>query len=83
MPLKLTITSLTGGERQERTLSKGTLSIGRGSGNDWVLSDPDQHLSRTHCMLSYEQGQYWLTDLSTNGMLLNGARSPTGTAAPC
>jgi type VI secretion system protein len=77
MPLKLTITSLSGGERQERTLSKGTLSIGRGSGNDWVLPDPDQHLSRTHCMLSYEQGQYWLTDLSTNGMLLNGARTPT------
>ena len=77
MPLKLTLTSLSGGDRQERTLSRGTLSIGRGSGNDWVLPDPEQHLSRTHCMLGFEQGQYWLTDLSTNGMLLNGSRTPT------
>ena len=57
MPLKLTLTSLSGGERQERTLSKATLSIGRGSGNDWVLPDPDQHLSRTHCMIGFEQGR--------------------------
>jgi type VI secretion system protein len=77
VPLKLVLTSLSGGDRQDRVLSKGSLSIGRGSGNDWVLPDPDQHLSRTHCMLSFEQGQYWITDLSTNGMLINGSRTPT------
>ena len=77
MALKLTLTPLSGGERQERTLSRASLSIGRGSGNDWVLADPDQHLSRTHCMIGFEQGQYWLTDLSTNGMLVNGSRTPT------
>jgi type VI secretion system FHA domain protein len=77
MALKLVMTPLSGGERQERTLSKGSLSIGRGTGNDWVLADPDQHLSRTHCMLSHEQGQYWIADLSTNGMLINGSSTPT------
>jgi type VI secretion system FHA domain protein len=77
VPLKLVLTSLSGGERQNRVLSKGSLSIGRGSGNDWVLADPDQHLSRTHCMIGFEQGQYWITDLSTNGMLINGSPTPT------
>ncbi len=78
MPLTLTITQARGGgERQTRLLSQGTLSIGRASGNDWVLADPEQHLSRTHCMIAFEGGHYWITDLSTNGMLINGAREPT------
>jgi type VI secretion system FHA domain protein len=83
MPLILTMTqtkgsqSRSGGDRQIRTLGQGTLSIGRAAGNDWVLADPEQHLSRTHCMISFEGGRYMLTDLSTNGMLINGAREPT------
>jgi type VI secretion system protein len=78
MPLRLTMTPTGGhGERQTRTLAQGSLSIGRAGGNDWVLADPDQHLSRTHCMVGFEGGQYWITDLSTNGMLINGAREPT------
>jgi type VI secretion system protein len=78
MPLTLTITQARGGgERQTRLLTQGSLSIGRGAGNDWVLADPDQHLSRTHCMIAFEGGRYWITDLSTNGMLVNGAREPT------
>ena len=81
MPLILTITPAQGqgrsADRQVRTLAQGSLSIGRAAGNDWVLADPDQHLSRTHCMISYDAGRYVLTDLSTNGMLINGAREPT------
>lgn len=78
MPLILTIKPTRGGgDRQIRTLAQGTLSIGRAPGNDWVLADPDQHLSRTHCMVAFEGGRYVLTDLSTNGLLINGAREPT------
>jgi type VI secretion system protein len=77
MPLRLIISQGKGGERQTRTLSRGTLSIGRAAGNDWVLQDPDQHLSRTHCIVSFEDGKYWITDRSTNGMYINGARQPT------
>ena len=76
MALKLNLTGGAGG-RQTRTLASGTLSIGRGDRNDWVLADPDRHLSKTHCMLSVENGQYILTDLSTNGVSINGARTPT------
>ncbi|MFL0809046.1 MAG: type VI secretion system-associated FHA domain protein TagH [Agarilytica sp.] len=53
-------------------------TIGRGDGNDWVLSDPDRFLSSRHCSLSCEGGQYYLTDLSTNGTFINGAPEPVG-----
>ena len=66
-----------GGSGQTKLLSTGTLSIGRGAGNDWVLPDPDRTLSKTHCVISVENGRYILTDLSTNGVHINGARQAT------
>ena len=65
------------GTSQTKLLTKGTLSIGRGAGNDWVLPDPDRHLSKTHCILSVENGRLVLTDVSTNGVHINGARQAT------
>ena len=53
-------------------------SIGRGKNNFWVLDDPSRYLSSTHCKISYENGQYFITDLSTNGTFLNGSPSPLG-----
>jgi type VI secretion system protein len=66
------------GTRETRTLGDGTLSIGRGPGNDWVLADPDRHLSKTHCLVSGLGGRFELTDVSTNGVFVNGAREPLG-----
>ncbi len=60
-----------------RLLERGTISIGRGERNDWVLPDPERHLSKTHCVLSVENGAVVLTDCSTNGVRINGARQPT------
>ena len=75
MALRLTLSG--GAGRGSRTFSSGTLSIGRGERNDWVLADPERHLSKTHCVLSLENGNCVLTDLSTNGVTINGARQPT------
>ncbi len=78
MALTLTLEHRRGlAPREMRTLASGTLSIGRAAGNDWVLSDPDRHLSKTHCVISIEGGRPVLTDLSTNGVFINGAREPT------
>jgi type VI secretion system FHA domain protein len=78
MPLILTLTDRSGrGLRDRKTLVRGSLSIGRASGNDWVLEDPDRHLSKTHCMVSAESGRWVLTDMSTNGVFINGAAQPT------
>ena len=71
--MALTLTLRGGGMRETRTLERGTLSIGRSSGNDWVLPDPDQLLSRTHCMIAVADGHCVLTDVSTNGVFVNGS----------
>jgi type VI secretion system protein len=74
MPLTLVLDGGPGGVgRETRTLSQGTLSIGRAPGNDWVLADPDRQLSKTHCVIVGAGGRYMLTDLSTNGVYVNGA----------
>jgi type VI secretion system protein len=72
MPLTLTLAAGSSG-RDTRTLSRGTLSIGRAPGNDWVLPDPERQLSKTHCVIAAAGGHYLLTDLSTNGVFVNGS----------
>ena len=61
-------------QRETRTVEEGRLTIGRSPGNDWVLLDPAQHLSKTHCVVSLERGRYVLTDCSSNGVFLNGSK---------
>jgi type VI secretion system protein len=70
MPLTLTLA----GTRESRTIDRGTLSIGRAPGNDWVLADPERLLSKTHCYIGFAAGRYVLTDVSTNGVFINGGR---------
>jgi type VI secretion system FHA domain protein len=77
MALKLTLKGGSDGRGQTRVLSSGTLTLGRGTGNDWVLPDPDRYLSKTHCVVSVENGRYILTDLSKNGVHINGALDAT------
>ncbi|WP_282609173.1 type VI secretion system-associated FHA domain protein TagH [Pelagibius sp. Alg239-R121] len=45
--------------------------IGRGLSNEWVLPDP--HMSKNHCSVLYRDGQFVLTDTSTNGVFVNGS----------
>ena len=61
-------------QRESRVLDEGSLSIGRGPGNGWVLQDPAQYLSKTHCIVSATRTGFTLTDCSSNGVFLNGAK---------
>lgn len=73
MPLRLTITSyhkLTPGQRPDAELDRGELRIGRGTENDWVLPDPERLVSSQHCTIQSRDGVYYLTDTSTNGVML-------------
>ncbi len=63
---------------QSRSLDSGTLSIGRGTENDWVLADPDRTLSKNHCRIDASDGGFMLTDLSTNGVFLAGSQQAVG-----
>ncbi|WP_443190664.1 type VI secretion system-associated FHA domain protein TagH [Pseudomonas indica] len=87
MPLRLTITSyhkLTPGQCAEMTLDQGELRIGRGTDNDWVLPDPERLVSSQHCTIQFRDGTYYLTDTSTNGVLLvnSGVRMRRGNSEP-
>ncbi len=53
-------------------------TIGRGTDNSWVLQDPERYLSTRHCQISNQNGQYFITDLSTNGTFFNGSPNPIG-----
>ena len=47
--------------------------IGRGSGCDWVLPDASRVLSSHHGLVSYRDGRYFLTDISSNGIGVAGS----------
>ncbi len=62
----------------EKSFDENGGSMGRGANNDWVLDDPDRFLSSRHCYVSFQEGQYYLTDTSKNGTFINGAPKPIG-----
>jgi type VI secretion system protein ImpI len=83
MGLTLTITN------EERLPDGGPLSvlvapdrgidIGRDPYLDWVLPDPSRFISGKHCEIRHRDGDYWLTDVSTNGTYVNGSETrPSG-----
>jgi len=53
-------------------------TLGRSNNNFWVLQDPNKYMSSVHAKIEEIEGQYYLTDLSTNGTFLNGAAEPIG-----
>lgn len=61
-----------GGPMQYQADRRG-FDIGRDSHLDWSLQDPNRHISGKHCEIRFENGQYALYDMSTNGTFLNGS----------
>ncbi|MCW9013749.1 MAG: type VI secretion system-associated FHA domain protein TagH [Gammaproteobacteria bacterium] len=53
-------------------------TIGRSSENTWVLVDPERLASGKHAQISSSNGDYFLTDLSTNGVFINDATEALG-----
>ncbi len=81
MSLQLTVVKFPEGvslSEQSCTFASEGGAIGRGSDNSWVLPDPDRFLSACHCEISESGGQYYVTDLSTNGTFVNGSPEPLG-----
>ncbi len=56
----------------------GSMTLGRGAGNDVVLPDPERMLSKNHCVVEDHNGNVVVVDLSTNGTFLNYSRIPLG-----
>jgi len=61
-----------------KRIEDGEFSIGRAPENDWILADPNRHLSKRHCLLSVRGGRWQVTDTSTNGTFVNRDIKPIG-----
>lgn len=64
--------------RAEFVLGEGRVVIGRGDDCDWKIDDPQMFVSRRHCMVVGQGGQYRITDESRGGLFLDGAPAPLG-----
>jgi len=54
---------------QSHEFKKEGGSIGRDPSCAWVLNDSSEELSRIHANIEYKGGEYYLIDVSSNGML--------------
>jgi type VI secretion system protein len=81
MPLILKIISSqnqTLGSDSSREFGPTGGSIGRLAGNDWVLPDPERFVSSQHAVIKFQDGDFYLTDTSTNGTFVNSGAAPVG-----
>jgi type VI secretion system FHA domain protein len=66
------------GDRCSIVLGAAGATIGRSASNDWVLPDPLRYVSAHHARIACRDGQYYLEDLSTNGVYVNEDDQPLG-----
>jgi len=79
MTLRLILESApTPQARAEFRLAEGQVVIGRGDDCDWKFEDPQMFVSRRHCVVAGQGGQYRVTDESRGGLFLDGAPAPLG-----
>ena len=79
MTLTLTITKhpeLPPGEAMSRMFDRCNAVIGRGKESDWMLPDPERHLSKQHCRIEFRGDRYYLVDTSKNGVFVNESIEP-------
>ncbi|OPA85212.1 type VI secretion protein [Pseudomonas fluorescens] len=56
-----------------KTFERAGGVIGRGAGCDWVIPDGSRLLSSHHGLIAFREGQYFLTDISSNGISVVGS----------
>ncbi len=75
MNIVITITSfqrLTPEQDAKKIFTTIGGTIGRGDHADLILLDHDKVISKVHARIECEQGKYYLSDTSTNGVFVNG-----------
>jgi type VI secretion system FHA domain protein len=63
---------------EQRPVTGDRFTIGRAQENDWVLPDPEQHLSRQHCVIERRGAAWCVVDTSANGVFVNGESVAVG-----
>jgi len=84
MALRLTIENHTflpdGGPLSVSVTGRRGIDIGRDQYLDWTLPDTERVISGKHAEVRYQDGAYWLHDVSRNGVYLN--RNPQRLQSP-
>ncbi len=52
--------------------------IGRSEECEWVLPDRSREISRQHALITFEDGHFYLEDVSANGVFLSLGHEPVG-----
>jgi hypothetical protein len=65
-------------QRESHLVTGSRYSVGRDPDNDLVLRDAGTKISRRHFVVGYRDGNWQLSDLSTNGTYLNRESKPIG-----
>lgn len=76
--LKFQSSGMVPGDGRPIQMKGGSLTVGRGPGNDLVLPDPDRMLSKSHFVIEDHNGKIVIVDFSTNGTFLNYSKAPLG-----
>ena len=79
--LRLTVTETPQGSTlrgQHFDITEAGASLGRGAANNCVLQDNERIVSSRHASVSYQLGQFVITDHSTNGTFINNSPMPLG-----
>jgi type VI secretion system protein len=63
-------------ERSSAIFSVEGGTIGRSADNDWVLPDPQRYVSAHHARVQFREGNFYLQDVSTNGVYVNDDMEP-------
>jgi len=81
MLVTLSITSYQGqslGDKAQHSFNQNGGTFGRSPDNQWVLPDPERIISSHHGQISFQDGAFYLTDTSTNGIYISEALTPLG-----
>lgn len=65
-------------DRSSITLDQERATLGRHEDNTLVLPDTKKHISGHHAVIEYRAPDYFITDTSTNGVLINESLIPLG-----
>lgn len=74
----LSVTMQTGDKIDSITIGEASATIGRNADNTVVLEDSQRYISGHHAVIDFRPPDYYITDISTNGVLINEAVLPIG-----
>ena len=78
LELSVVNTQQTHQAAQVMSIGEAGATIGRGADNTCVLEDVNRFISARHAQVDFFQGNFFLTDTSTNGCWLKGADKAIG-----